>query len=306
MPTARFARPSPSRGAIEDGGTRIVFHLRPGLKFSDGTPLQASDVVRSWLRIIDPAAPSPLTSLMLGVEGAFEYVTGQDDDPASVGLRADDATGDVTVELSRPGAEFVEVVASPTFGIVPPGVGEGPAALQPGDGFVASGGYVLAEEDDTSLTLKANPHYWAGPPAIATIELVEDIGGRSPVEVFEDGDLDYASIGAFDASWIAYDEELGAQLQEVPSLSVEYYGFDVRQEPFDDVRVRQAFGMAIDWRRIAELGSRRWRRRGRDIDGPVRYPGPERHGTSCPRTIRRPRGHSWPRPATRAVRASRT
>ena len=165
---------------IEDGGTRIVFHLRPGLKFSDGTPLQASDVVRSWLRIIDPAAPSPLTSLMLGVEGAFEYVTGQDADPASVGLRADDATGDVTVELSRPGAEFVDVVASPTFGIVPRGVGDGPAALRPGDGFVASGGYVLAEEDDTSLTLKANPHYWAGPPAIATIELVEDIGGRSP------------------------------------------------------------------------------------------------------------------------------
>ena len=61
---------------------------------------------------------------MLGVDGALEYVTGQDDDPASVGLHADDATGDVTVELSRPGAEFVDVVASPTFGIVPPGVGE--------------------------------------------------------------------------------------------------------------------------------------------------------------------------------------
>ena len=240
---------------IEDGGRRIVFHLRPGLEFSDGTPLRPSDVVRSWLRIIDPAAPSPLTSLMLGVDGALEYVTGQSRDPAAVGLHADDATGDVTVDLSRPGAEFVDVVASPTFGIVPPGVGQDPAALRAGDRFVGSGGYVLADENAMSLILKANPNYWAGQPAIETIELVGDIGGRSPVEVFEAGDLDYTSIGGFDASWVAYDKALGPQLLEVPSLSVEYYGFDVRQPPFDDIRVRQAFGMAIDWRRIAELGS---------------------------------------------------
>ena len=88
---------------IEEGGRRIVFHLRPGLTFSDGTPLRPSDVVRSWLRIIDPDAPSPLTSLMLGVDGALEYVTGQATDPDSVGLHADDDTGDVTVDLSRPG-----------------------------------------------------------------------------------------------------------------------------------------------------------------------------------------------------------
>jgi oligopeptide transport system substrate-binding protein len=75
------------------------------------------------------------------------------------------------------------------------------------------------------------------------------------VEVFEDGDLDYAPISSFDASWIAYDPKLGPQLREVPTMSVEYYGFDTRRAPFDDVRVRQAFGMAVDWRRIARLGS---------------------------------------------------
>src|SRR3989442_1414618 len=42
----------------EDGGRRVVFHLRPALRFSDGSPLRASDVVRSWLRLIDPASPS--------------------------------------------------------------------------------------------------------------------------------------------------------------------------------------------------------------------------------------------------------
>src|SRR5215207_7608100 len=48
---------------IEDGGRRVVFHLRPDLTFSDGSPLRAADVLRSWLRIIDPAAPSPLATL---------------------------------------------------------------------------------------------------------------------------------------------------------------------------------------------------------------------------------------------------
>ena len=43
---------------------RIVFHLRPDLRFSDGSPLRAGDVVRSWLRIIDPDTPSPLSTLL--------------------------------------------------------------------------------------------------------------------------------------------------------------------------------------------------------------------------------------------------
>ena len=87
---------------VDEGGTRVVFHLRPDLSFSDGTPLRASDVVRSWLRLLDPARPSPLASLMLIVDGATEYLAGGSD-ASAVGLRADDATGDVTVTLARPG-----------------------------------------------------------------------------------------------------------------------------------------------------------------------------------------------------------
>ena len=73
--------------------------------------------------------------------------------------------------------------------------------------------------------------------------------------MFEAGDLDYTGISSVDASWIAYDPTLGPQLREVPSLSIEYYGFDTTPPPFDDVRVRQAFAMAVDWRRIARLGA---------------------------------------------------
>lgn len=237
----------------EDGGTRVVFHLRSGLTFSDGTPLGASDVVRSWLRLIDPAAPSPLASLMLNVDGATTYLRGGSD-ASAVGLHADDATGEVTVTFARPASDFADVVSGPSFGIVPPGADQR-GAFAPGADFVGSGGYTATDESDTGLTLRANARYWAGRPAIDTIELVGDLGGRSEVEVFEAGDLDYAPISTSDASWIAYDPTLGPQLREVPSMAVEYYGFDTTRAPFDDVRVRRAFGMAVDWRRIAELGS---------------------------------------------------
>jgi ABC-type transport system substrate-binding protein len=238
---------------VEEGGRRVVFRLRPGLAFSDGSPLGPGDVVRSWLRIIDPAAPSPLATLMLDVAGATEYVGGRGD-AASVGLTANEAAREVVVELIRPDADFPAVVTSPTFGVVPPGIDRERDSLSPGDGFVVSGAYRPTSVDAETMTLVANPRYWAGPTALSTIVVVTDLGGASEVEAFEDGDLEYAGISSFDASWIAYDAELGPQLRSVPSLSTDYYGFDTMEPPFDDVRVRQAFAAAVDWRRIATLG----------------------------------------------------
>jgi oligopeptide transport system substrate-binding protein len=233
-----------------DGGRRIVFHLRPDLTFSDGSALTSKDVVRSWLRILDPAHPSPLLSLMTYVEGALAYAHGDNADPASVGLSA--SGQDVEVRLTRPATDFVAVVASPTFAVVPPGIDSGPAVLTPA-GFIGSGAYVLSAETDTSTTITANARYWAGPPPIKTIELLHDIGGRSPVAAFEAGDVDLTSVYSFDAPWIGYDPVLGPQLREDESLSINYYGFDTARPPFDNVKVRQAFAHAVDWRRLVSL-----------------------------------------------------
>lgn len=238
---------------FDQGSRRVTFHLRSGLTFSDGSPLRPSDVVRSWLRLINPATPSPLASLALDIQGAEAYLRGQSTEPGSVGLHADDAANDLTVDLVRPASDFPNIVAGPTFAVVPPGVGKDPAALEPGQSFVASGGYVLSGATATGLTLTANPHYWAGQPAIGTIELVGALGGRSEVEAFESNELDYAPLNGADASWIAYDKTLGPQLRQVGSLSVQYYGFDTTRPPFDDARVRRAIGSAVNWRRLAAL-----------------------------------------------------
>jgi oligopeptide transport system substrate-binding protein len=230
----------------------VVFHLRPGLTFSDGTPLSAQDVVGSWLRLLDPARPSPLVALLIDVAGAREYLSRQSSDPGSVGIRANGA--DVEVDLERPGADFPAIVSAPIFGVVPPAVWRGGRAAF-GAGAVVSGGYAVSAVSEAEITLRRNELYWAGPPAIPTVHLVLDIGGRSPVAAFEAGDVDSAPIALTDAPWIAYDPKLGPQLRSTPSLALTYLGIDTRKPPFDDVRVRQALGAAIDWDRLTSLSA---------------------------------------------------
>jgi oligopeptide transport system substrate-binding protein len=233
-------------------GRNVVFHLREGLTFSDGTPMTAEDVVGSWLRIIDPDTPSPLAALMLDVKGARAHLAGQSTDPADVGLRANGL--DVEVELERPGADFPAIVSASIFAVVTPAAWrDGEAAFGPGE--AVSGGYTVASSSSSEIVLQRNDRYWAGPPAIPTVRLVLDIGGRSSIAAFEADDLDYAAVQSFDAPWIPYDPRLGPHLRETSSLDLTYLVLDTTKAPFDDLRVRQALGAAVDWERVVTLSS---------------------------------------------------
>jgi ABC-type oligopeptide transport system substrate-binding subunit len=236
--------------AFADGNRTVDFTLRDGLTFSDGTPITADDVLRSWLRVLNPAAPSPLAALLYDVVGARAYATGASVDPASVGLHANGRVFEV--QLTQPAGDFPAIAASPSLAVVPPGVGSGGPGLDAGAGFVASGGYVLAAQTPTELSLTANPRYWAGPPALSRVTLVTDLGGKSPVVAFDNRALDWTPVLPQDASWIAYDRDLGSQLRSWADLGVTYYGFDTRRPPFNDARVRRAFAEAVDWKRIVE------------------------------------------------------
>ncbi len=234
-------------------GRSAVFRLRPDLRFSDGSSLTADDVVGSWLRIIDPAKPAPLAALMIDVKGARDHLTGRETDPALVGVHAN-GRDTVEVELERPGADFPAIVSSPLFAVVPNEIWQYDMDLFGPDG-IGSGGYTVKSATDSEIVLEANKLYWAGPPAIATVRLILDIGGRSPIAEFESGNLDYTEISSIDAPWVPYDSDLGPQLRETTSLSLTYLGFNSAEKPFDDVRVRQAIGAAVDWERVVGLGT---------------------------------------------------
>ena len=235
--------------SVEEAGRRVTFVLRDGLAFSDGSPLTAQDVVASWRRLVDPATPSPLATLLADVVGAQALIEGTSTDVDALGVRAD---GDrrVVVDLVRAASDFPAIVSAPPLAVVPTGTTAIP--LDP-SAFVGSGAYALEDVTPESLVLRGNEHYWAGAPPIPTVHLVTDIGGGSPVEAYEDGLLDVTSISDFDARWIAYDATLGPELRSSPALSVSYYGFDAGEPPFDDARVRRAFALAVDWRRLAAL-----------------------------------------------------
>jgi oligopeptide transport system substrate-binding protein len=236
--------------AVSADGKQIVFHLRPGIEFSDGSPITAADVVASWLRVLAPAHPSQLASLLDVVVGAQAYAAGSGPKSA-VGLSAP-ANDQVAIDLLTPASDFPAIVSGPTLAVVPPNIDTDPSVLTP-NGFVGSGAYVLGALSDTETTLTANPHYWAGSPSIKAIHLLNSIGGKSPVSEFESGNLDYTPISLYDASWIAYDKTLGPSLRIEPSPSVEFYGFDTTKAPFSNVHVRRAFQMGIDWRTIVTL-----------------------------------------------------
>jgi oligopeptide transport system substrate-binding protein len=237
--------------SVEDEGRSVVFTLREGLTFSDGTPLTADDVVRSWRRLFTPADPSPLASLVADIRGARDLLAGRTTDIAALGVRTD---GDrrVVVDLERGGGDLPAIVSGAPFAIVPPSAGDGEIVLQPGS-LVGSGGYTLERVDPDAFVLRANPRYWAGRPAIETIRMLTTLDGRSPVDAFVAGDVDVTPVGHHDAGWIAYDEGLGPSLRSDPNLSVVYYGFDTTRPPFNDARVRRAFAQAVDWRRLARL-----------------------------------------------------
>jgi ABC-type oligopeptide transport system substrate-binding subunit len=234
----------------QDSGKQVLFHLRSGLEFSDGSALSAGDVVSSWMRVLAPAQPSQLASLLDDVVGARAYREGTGG-ASAVGLKATDSM-DVEVDLVSPAADFPAIASSPTLAVVPPDIDSNPALLAPGS-FVGSGAYVVSAVTSTETTLTANSHYWAGKPVIGTVHLLSSIGGKSPVSEFQAGNLDYTPISLYDASWIAYDPTLGPSLRIEPSPSVEFYGFDTSKAPFNDVHVRRAFQMGIDWSRIVGL-----------------------------------------------------
>jgi ABC-type oligopeptide transport system substrate-binding subunit len=236
--------------SVADDGFSVDFTLREGLKFSDGRPLDAEDVRRSWLRVLDPVRPSPLSSLLDDVVGAAEHARGEVD-AAEVGIRADGRR--LRVDFERPAAYFPSVAAVPTLAVVPEGIDEQVAGPRDGRDFVASGAYVPEAAAMGEVSLRANPTWWNGRPSLERVSVLTDLGGRSEVEVFEDEAVDWTAIAPSDATWIRYDERLGPQLREGDDLVLELLGFDTSRRPFDDRAVRRAVAMAVDWRDLAGL-----------------------------------------------------
>jgi ABC-type transport system substrate-binding protein len=234
---------------ISDDGLTYEFVIRDDLEFSDGSPLTADDVRRSWLRLLDPATGATAPDVLSVVRGAGERLAGDLTDD-EVGIRAPDATT-LVVELRYPASYFLDIVATPSTFVVPRDA-DATDSWQTVEDFVGSGPYVAEGTDEGDLVLRANERYVAGPPPIDEVRWVGGVEGDGAT-AFVNGEVDLVGVPGWDATWIAYDADLGPHLHAAEPLITSYFGFDTASPPFDDPDVRRAFLLALDRERLVPL-----------------------------------------------------
>ncbi|MCP4004751.1 MAG: peptide ABC transporter substrate-binding protein [bacterium] len=230
------------RWDVSPDGLTYTFHLRPGVVWSDGVPLRAQDFVFSWRRLMDPATAAEYAYFLFPVKNARAVNSGELE-PEQLGVRAlDDAT--LQVRLEAPLVYFSSLV---NFMVTFPQRRD--VIERWGDGWteagrlISLGPFILEEwRHEYRIVLRANADFYAGRPELDRVigYMVEE--AATALVLFEQGILDLVDLPPLEIrryrSHPAYRRK--AQLRGY------YYGFNTRKPPFDDVRVRRAFAMAID------------------------------------------------------------
>ena len=142
----------------EDGLT-WTFHLREGLKWSDGTDLTANDFVYSWKRVCDPLVAAPYAETVLGMVEGYEAAIAGDLDALGV-TATDDLT--LVVQLATPCPYFGSLAAFATLSPVQQATVEanGDAwAIEPST-YVSNGPFYMTEwVPGSHITWSKNPYY---------------------------------------------------------------------------------------------------------------------------------------------------
>lgn len=176
---------------VSEDGLIVTFHLRDGLKWSDGSSLTASDFVYSWNRLADPTRPSPYAEDLLGgVDGFYEMQEGKAE---TLSLSAPDART-LVVTLSEPDFSFSEKCTIPAMSPVKE------AAVESGSGrwylssetSISNGPMVLLEYvADDHVTFVKNENYWnAGQVSLNSITFLLDGSEEENLARYEAGQLD--------------------------------------------------------------------------------------------------------------------
>ena len=227
-----------------DGGLTYRFQLRPGIEYSTGQPVRATDVIRS----IERAALAPFGGISFAnLVGVGSCTSGSCD--LSRAIVADDRTGTVTFHLRRPDPNFLAALAWPTASIVPADtpLSESPAALP------ATGPYMFERFSPSSgIRLVRNPRFVAWSSEAQPDGYPDAIEWR-PVPSGQDGSLQVQS-GAADwvadpltAQRLAYlATGLPAQLHVAASTQTFFEFMNTTIPPFNDPNVRRAVNLATD------------------------------------------------------------
>lgn len=240
----------------QDGGKTYVFHLRRGIKFSNGKDVTPDDVVASFERLFKVSNPNAGTwyNVIVGSNACLKT-------PANCklpnGVIADDKAYTVTFHLTQPDAEFMDQLAVP-FGTILPA--DTPAKDLGIKAAPTTGPYMIANYDpNKQMKLVRNPHFkqWSA--------LAQPQGYADEID-YSYGLSDEAAVTAIEnnqADWMFNQPptdrlgELGTryakQIQIRPLFAFFYVAMNTHLAPFTNENVRKAVNFAVDRRATVNL-----------------------------------------------------
>jgi peptide/nickel transport system substrate-binding protein len=214
---------------VSPDGKTYTFHLRPGIKFSNGDPVTAEDVAWTLNRFANPKLNAIMAAVAIGV-GKTTAV--------------DDST--VRVKLTKPVASFLYNISIwPAF-ILPKKLVE-----KQGDAFfknpVGTGPFMVKEFSKGShITFAKNPHYWeSGKPYLDSVRFNFVSDSNTRILALRAGDAHVMDVVPFSqVSSLRSDEKIALQTAVVPQFLGLWLNH--KRPEFADLNVRKAMQYAID------------------------------------------------------------
>lgn len=236
--------------ASEDGLT-WTFTMRDGLKWSDGTDLNAKDFEYSFKRMANPDTAAPYAETCLGMIDGFDAAQAGDADALNV--KASDDGKTLTIVLSYPCSYFDKMAAFATMSPVQQATVEanGDSWCTSADTFVSNGPYMITEWTPSErIVLTKNPNYVGG---WDSSKIVSD---TITLLLLEDSSASFAAYNSGEAVLIK-----DVPTDEIPSLTkaedggdfyvdtilgTYYVSLNLQHDAFKDAKVRKALSLAID------------------------------------------------------------
>jgi peptide/nickel transport system substrate-binding protein len=242
---------------IGDGGRTYRLTLRKRLRYSDGTPVRASDFAASIERLFRLNSPgSPFYADIAGAEAFAKTKRG-----SISGIETDDATGEITIHLVKPRGTFANELALPFAALVP---ADTPAKDLTADPPPATGPYVItSSKPGRGWDYARNPH-WRGGNAEAMPQIPGGHVDRIEIDVLRNPSTQVNDVEQGRSDWMGNPPPVdryaevkskyeGTQFKAEPTISTYFFWMNNKTAPFDDLKVRQAVNYAIDSRALERI-----------------------------------------------------
>ena len=255
---------------VSEDGLTWTFHMRDGLKWSDGSDLTAKDFEYSFKRMADPNTAAPYAATAVGMIAGFDEAQGNPDpetgetttdpNPDALQVTASEDGKTLTIVLSYPCSYFDKLAAFAALSPVQEATVEanGDAWCTSPDTFVCNGPYMITDWTPSErIVLSKNPNYvggWDSSKIVSdtiTLLLIED--ASAAYAAYNTGEAQLIKTVPTDEIPSLTKAEDGGDFYVDSILGTYYISLNDQREPFTDVRVRKALSLAIDRDYVANV-----------------------------------------------------